>query len=619
MRPAVLIVDRFGERRRTLSEGLTGLGYECVPAATAEEGLRFAKGLEPGVIVAAADLAGFGDAGVLDTFSARGRRTLVLVGEPGTEPGDLPDDFGDFANDVRWLTVSGLGHRELLRRVRLVLVGREVGVEPDYELGSLVGELSLRPLLEVVRALHESAVSGRVELTDGEILFDRGAVATATAGAARGLKAFLRLSRRSDGPFRIVLGAQDVEHEIRQTVPELVLEAVEESQIEVPDAHARLRLLADSGRLDAASADLRSLLQAVERCDTVGDLLDAMPATDGRIAQALAVLAKQGVVRLEKRRAAVTVVTDSSADLPAAVVKSHDLVVAPLSILFGDSVFRDGVDLKPRDFYKLLAEGHHHPQTQPPSEDELYELFCGLIAAQDVVAVHISGKLSQTVVNSRRAALRGIRGFDHLPAERHNFALEVVDSGSVSIGVGLLAMFAARMAQRGLTVFEIAHRLQDLAPRIHILFVVDTFDYLVRGGRIGKARALVGKLLGIRPILGVVDGEVAAVDRVRGSRAAHQRIVDLVRAKVDPKLPIVAGVAHAQVPASADRLRALIEEQLEVRELLVSDIGPVVGTHAGPGCVGCTVIQPTAEEWPLIATVRSDSVAVPRRSGGAVW
>ncbi|MEE8524116.1 MAG: DegV family protein [Thermoanaerobaculia bacterium] len=596
MQPAVLIVDRYAERRRILSEGLAGLGYESVPAASAEEGLRFAQGLEPGVIVAAADLPGFGDAGVLDTFAAHGRRTLVLIGEAEAESGELPDE-------VRYLAAAGLGHRELLRRVRLVLVGREVGVEPDDELGSLVGELSLRPLLEVVRALSESSVSGRVELGGGEILFDRGEVAAASSGSVGGLKAFLRLSRSADGPFRIVLAAQVVEREIELAVPELVLEAVEESQIEMPDGRARLRLVADNELVEEASADLQSLLYAVERCDTVRELFDAMPATDGRIGQALAVLIKQGVVRLEKPRAAVTVVTDSSADLPAEVIRSHDLVVAPLSILFGDSVFRDGVDLKPRDFYKLLAEGHHHPQTRPPSEAELFEVFCGLIDAQDVIAVHISGKLSETVEHARRAALRGIRGFDHLPAERHNFALEVVDTESVSIGVGLLAMFAARMAQRGLTVFEIAHRLHDLIPRIDLFFVVDTFDYLVRGGRVGKARALVGKLLGIRPILGVVDGEVAAVDQVRGGRAAYQRIVELVRSKVDPKLPIVAGIAHAQAPASADRLRALIEDQLQVRELLVSDIGPVVGTHAGPGCVGCTVIQPTAEEWPLIAPV----------------
>ncbi len=594
MRPAVLIVDRYGQRRRILSEGLTGLGYECVPAASAEEGLRFAKGLEPEVIVADAALPGFGDAEVL-AFAAHGRRTLILIGESATESVDLP-------NDVRYLSGAGLEHRELLRRVRLVLVGREVGIEPDYELSSLVGELSLRPLLEVVRALHESSVSGRLELAGGEILFDRGDVAVASADTIRGLKAFLRLSRSTDGPFRIVLAAQIVEREIEQTVPELVLEAVEESQIEVPDGRTRLRLVADNELVEAASTDLQSLLRAVERCETVRELLDSMPATDGRIAQALAVLVKQGVVRLEKPRAAVTVVTDSSADLPADVLRSHDLVVAPLSIIFGDHIFRDGVDLKPRDFYKLLSEDQHHPQTRPPSEDEFFEIFCGLIEAQDVVSVHISGKLSQTAEHSRKAALRGIRGFDHLPPHRHNFALEVVDTESVSIGVGLLAMFAARMAQRGLTVFEISQRLQDLVRRVHILFVVDTLEYLVRGGRIGKAQALVGKLLKIRPILGVVDGEVAPIDRVRGTRAAYQRIVELVREKIDPKLPVVAGVAHAQAPASADRLRALLEGQLQVRELLVSDIGPVVGTHAGPGCVGCVVIQPTEEEWPLITS-----------------
>ena len=168
------------------------------------------------------------------------------------------------------------------------------------------------------------------------------------------------------------------------------------------------------------------------------------------------------------------------------------------------------------------------------------------------------------------------------------------------MGVGLLALFAARMAQRGHQVFRISRVLEDLIPRIEILFVVDTLDYLVKGGRVGRARALVGKLLGIKPILGVVDGEVAPVDRARGGRRAQLRIVEILQGRLEPSRPVVAAVAHARAPAWGDRLSSLLQQAFELREEIVTDIGPVVGTHAGPGCVGCVLVQPTDEEWEMI-------------------
>jgi DegV family protein with EDD domain len=137
--------------------------------------------------------------------------------------------------------------------------------------------------------------------------------------------------------------------------------------------------------------------------------------------------------------------------------------------------------------------------------------------------------------------------------------------------------------------------------RMQVLFVVDTLDYLARGGRIGKARAVLGKMLGVKPILGMVDGEVAAVDRVRGGRAAHPRLIELFAQQIDAARPVVAAIGHAKAPIWADRLRALLQERFQITELLVSEIGPVVGTHGGPGTVGAALFQPTAEELPLIA------------------
>jgi DegV family protein with EDD domain len=182
--------------------------------------------------------------------------------------------------------------------------------------------------------------------------------------------------------------------------------------------------------------------------------------------------------------------------------------------------------------------------------------------------------------------------------------IKVVDSGSVSLGLGMLALFAARLARRGIDPDGIAERLEAMRPRMHILFAVNTLEYLARGGRIGKARALVGNLLGIKPILGVTDGEVVSIDRVRGGRAAQPRLIELFRQRVDPGRPVVVSIAHAKAPVWADRLRALLEQSFGVAELFMAEMGPVVGTHAGPGTVGAALFQPTEEELPLVAPLQ---------------
>ncbi len=590
-------MDPDDTRRLALARGLAERGYEAVPAMSADEGLKFAQGLGPSVIVAPAELMGFGDASVLDRFQVRDRamrRTLLLLGETA--------DDSAVPQDVLFLPVRSLSHDEMLRRIRLVLVGREVGLEADAEIGSLVGDLSLAPLLELVRALHRCLVSGRLELAGGSITFLRGDVITSRAGSARGVKAFCRLARSVDGPLHLFLGATGGKPEIDIAVPELVLRAIEELQVEQPDPHARIRILGPTGSGTGSNVQ-QTLLEVIEGCGTVSDLLDALAATDGRIVQMLRSLQERGWVKIETPRVAVAVVTDSTADLPPDLARRHDILVVPLSIIFGKDRFRDGVDIQPRDFYQLLESSAEHPSTEPPPEAEFFEHFHELAAEQDIVAVHISSKMSETAAHAREAALRGSRSFDHLPAERQDFALEVVDSQTVSMGLGLQALFAARMAHRGLTVPDITGHLAAIAPRIQLLFAVDTFDYLVKGGRIGKARAAVGKLFGIKPILGVKDGEVTAIDKVRGGRQVHPRIVRLLERRLDPNRPVIACVAHARAPVWADRLQTLIQKDLQVREMISTDVGPVVGTHAGPGCIGCVVFQPDEEEWPLVASL----------------
>ncbi|MEM8963999.1 MAG: DegV family protein, partial [Acidobacteriota bacterium] len=483
---------------------------------------------------------------------------------------------------------------------------------PNVELTSLVGDAVFTPLVTVLRGLHDLRLDARLQVEKTWVDLRGGEVFASAARSVRGAKVIDRLVRRRAGTFSVVLGPPPTTDRFLDVrFDDLIIRALEDAQTELPDRHVFVRVdtgvALQSGELTTGQ---RALLEVIDDCHTVGDLLDALPGPDGKVAEALAKLVERGAVTLHRPRSHTAVVTDSSADLPMSLIREHDIKVVPLSVKFGDSTFRDGVDILARDFYQLLETEPTDPETEPPTAAEILAAYQQVVEFQDIVSVHISSKLSQTFVQAQHAALEGARTFE-LPVSRHNVALEVIDGNNVSVGTGLLVLAAARMALRGEKVFTIAQRLRQLAPRIELLFVVDTLDYLVRGGRVGKARALVGKLLNIKPILGAVNGEIDSIDKVRGGRKAHPRIVELMAQRIDPKQPIVACVAHAKAPVWADRLAKLIQERFDVHELIMSDIGPGVGTHAGPGTVGVAFYQPSDEEWALVGPLSGDAAGAP--------
>jgi DegV family protein with EDD domain len=610
-RPAVLIVDPQAARRKELSRGLASLGYEVIPAIDERQGRRFAEELGPAVVVAP---LGFMDPragapapqGGVETGNGS-RRTLLLLGDRDEDGQDLP-------GEVSYLATGGLAAGELVRRVHVLLLGREVGVEADSQLASLVGDLELTPLLELLRALERAEVSGRLVHAAGEVTLIRGQVVAAAAGATRGLKAFCRLSHLDFGPVRVVPAAADDEialgrggggePEIREDMKALIIRALEDRVHDGPAPRSRLRLEIGADFFERSfTPHQKELLAAIPAARTVGRLVDALPATDGEVLRALGELVAIGVVEVEEPEAAVRVVTDSTSDLPEELARAHGIHVVPLLVIFGDRIYHDGVDLGAREFYERLETGAVSPRTNPPPRGDFLRVYREVAARQDIFSIHLSEKLSQTVANARAVAAEAGPALAALrPATAGRpLAIEVADSDSISLGLGLQALFAARMAQRGLDLPAIRGRIAAMRGRMHVLFVVDTLDYLARGGRIGKARALVGKVLGVKPILGVADGEVVAVDRVRGGRAAHPRLIELFAQRVDPGRPVVAAIGHSKAPIWADRLRALLEERFIAAELMVTEIGPVVGSHSGPGTVGAALFQPTAEELPLIA------------------
>lgn len=605
-RPSVLFVDPETARRREVASGLSGFGYEVIPAVGTEEGRRYARTLGPGIVVAPAALVRGEDGALAERFDATDMaadHTLLLLGRTDEEGRDLPED-------VLFLKADGTPAEDLVRRIHLVLLGREIGVEPDTDLESLVGDLALLPFLELLRAAHRVRLTGRIVCTDGDVTLQEGEVLAASAGRMRGVKAFLRLSRLDAGPVWIRLRpsasapapADTAEREIRQDMTSLIFLALEDRVHDAPDPRARARVSLGPAFFETRfTPRQQELLAVLPGCGTVGRLLDALPAaTDGEVLRDLLGLKELGIVTLEEPEDLVRVVTDSTSDLPPEVARAHGIQVVPVLVLFGDRVYHDGVDLKAKEFYELLEKGRVHPRTNPTPTADFQEVYRTLAPRKDVVSIHVSGKLSQTVANAREAAEEGLPLYQELRGQAERVTLRVVDSRSVSLGLGMMALFAARMARRGVEPEAIVDRLEALRERMHVLFVVDTLEYLARGGRIGKARAVMGNLLGIKPILGVVDGEVVPVDRVRGGRAAHPKLVDLLREKVDPSRPVVATIAHAKAPVWADRLRGLLEKSFQVKEILIGEMGPVVAANAGPGTVGVALFQPTEEELGLI-------------------
>jgi DegV family protein with EDD domain len=598
-RPTVLLIDPQAERLRDLGNRLAAEGYEVVPLADAARARRFAAGLETAVIVTTTEAlaAGVDPAallgGLAEPMARRERmaRTLVVLVDNPEQAEALPEE-------VSFLAVGGIAPPEVARRLLLVLLGRELGAAPDANLASLVGDLSQTPLIELLRGLGAAGTSGRIDLRGGSLLLHQGQVTAAAAGPAHGLKAFCRLGRLHEGPFRFVPGELPARREIEEDLDALVLAAIEDSLGDFPDPRVRLEVEIGPSFFASSFAPLQQrILGATQHGATLRQVLDGLPDRDGEIVAEVLRLEERGF--LARREPAVQIVTDSTADLPADLAAAHGIDVVPLTVAFGAESFHDRVDLQPGQFYALLRTKKAHPASSPPTGDELARRYGEWLArGHDVVSIHLSARLSKTFDNATAAAVAALAADGRAGAAP---SVLVVDSGQVSLGLGLLALFAARMAARNETASEIRRRLLNMAPRIQTLFVVNTLEYLARGGRIGRARALLGGLLGIKPILGVVEGEVAPVDRVRGGRAAHPRILEILKGRVDPGRAVVVGVSHGNAPAWADRLEKLVREAFPVSELIQAEVGPVVGTHAGPGVVAVSLFQPAGDEAALIA------------------
>ena len=269
----------------------------------------------------------------------------------------------------------------------------------------------------------------------------------------------------------------------------------------------------------------------------------------------------------------VAVVTDSTSDIPPQLARSRDITVVPLTLNFEGRSLLDGVDIKPTEFYRKLPNATTHPTTSQPAAGQFAEAYSSLLQDHDeVVSIHISEKLSGTYASA-------VQGAEMTDSAR----VTVVDSELVSMSLGLVTLAAARLAADGMSGAAIGDKVTSMRGDVQTYFSVATLEFLRRGGRIGRASALVGSVLQVKPVLCIRDGLVTPLERVRTFDRALHRIVELAR-EVDRGHGLTVIVGHADSEADAERVARELEPVAET--LVIHPLGPVVGAHAGPGVVG---------------------------------
>jgi DegV family protein with EDD domain len=268
------------------------------------------------------------------------------------------------------------------------------------------------------------------------------------------------------------------------------------------------------------------------------------------------------------------IVLDSTADFPEAPERFQNWRVVPLYVLFGDESYRDYVDLTPEQFYARLRSSEALPTTSQPTPGDFLTTYEELTGYERIYSLHLSAALSGTYQSARTAA------------QELGDKVRVVDSESASAAIAMLGLAIQRRLDRGTTDDEIDELVRRFKEDAGLIFTVDTLEFLRRGGRIGRASAWAGNLLHVKPIL-TIKREVVPLKRVRGNQKAMQEFVSEFISTSKDTSTLKVGIAHADAPERAEQLKKMVHAERPHAEVeIVTTLGAVVGTHAGPGTVG---------------------------------
>ena len=268
----------------------------------------------------------------------------------------------------------------------------------------------------------------------------------------------------------------------------------------------------------------------------------------------------------------LAIVTDSVSDISPKIAKELKITVVPLTVIFGTDQFLDGVELSNSEFFQKLETDPNHPSTSHPSPEAFVKTYEKLLKKGfEILSVHVSAKLSGTI-NSAEQAIKSL----------DTNKIKIVDTGTASMAQGLVAMSAARAAKNAKSLDELADMAETTAKKTNVYVAMDTMEFLKRGGRIGKARAMLGSILNIKPIITTDNGEIVPHSRARTIKKA---ISSMINDMGDKNQIVEVAVLHSTTPDLAKDVLTQIDAQNLNNPGTITEIGPVVGTHAGPGCL----------------------------------
>jgi DegV family protein with EDD domain len=269
------------------------------------------------------------------------------------------------------------------------------------------------------------------------------------------------------------------------------------------------------------------------------------------------------------------IVLDSTADFPEGPSRFPNWRIVPLYVRFGAQSYRDYLDIGPADFYARLRTAEELPTTSQPTPADFSAAYEELAGYERVLSLQLSSKLSGTFDSASSAA------------SDTGGRVRVIDTGSASAAITMLALAIQRRLEQGTTDDEVDELVARFKRESGLIFTLDTLEYLARGGRIGRAAGWAGQLLHIKPILTLSEGEVLPVKRVRGNRKAIQEFASALEAGTRDEPGLRVGIAHADAPERMEALKKLVKDVRPQAEIEVATtLGPVLGTHAGPGTVG---------------------------------
>ncbi len=275
----------------------------------------------------------------------------------------------------------------------------------------------------------------------------------------------------------------------------------------------------------------------------------------------------------------VKIVTDSVSDIPPQVAQELGITVVPLYVRFGTEAYRDGVDLSTDEFYRKLVSSRTFPTTAAPSPGEIMAVYKKLAKeSNEILSIHLSSKFS-AFYDAALQAKEQMEG---------ECRVEVIDCHSAILGQGLIVIAAAKEAQAGASLDQIADMVRRAIPKTHVRMCFDTLEYLRRGGRIGRARALLGTILKVNPILAIKDGEAVPFGRERSRTKAIQRLFEFVKGFNNIR---ELGVEYATTPDEAERLAHRLGSLFPRERIYISKVGCVVGAHVGPHVISTCLLE----------------------------